>query len=114
MNEISLDQLSASRLGELVGTGFDVTGAADSVIELQLTAVEVASPAGAGGTECFSITFDGPAAPPLAQRTYRFTHAQLGWFDLFIVPVGAAQGRRQYEAVFNRSAAPDPARRHLT
>jgi hypothetical protein len=40
----------------------------------------------------FTLTADGPP-----QGTYRFSHAALSSFNLFVVPVG--QGRRTYEAV---------------
>lgn len=57
-------------------------------------------------SEGFSLLFNGPANPPLAQRMYGFAHERLGSFDLFIVPVSAAGELRQYEAVFNRRPVP--------
>ena len=48
----------------------------------------------------FSLLFRGPRTPVLPQRIYSLAHAQLGTFDLFLVPIGPdAQGMR-YEAVF--------------
>jgi hypothetical protein len=55
-----------------------------------------------GQGERFAITFQGPHDRPLPQGTYQLEHDQIGSFPLFIVPVGAASGGIQYEAVFNR------------
>ena len=48
----------------------------------------------------FSLLFLGPSELGLSQGTYRLEHAQLGIFDLFIVPVGVQGDQMQYEAVF--------------
>jgi hypothetical protein len=53
-------------------------------------------------SESFSIIFLGPPDRMLSQGTYRFEHAHIGSFPLFVVPIGTANGRIQYEAVFNR------------
>jgi len=113
MNEVPLDQLSAGRFAEYVRTKFQVLAESGSAVSLELAAVAASGPAGQGNRtsasrtfESFSLLFDGPADPPLGQRTYRFTHERLGSFDLFIVPVSATSGSRQYEAVFNRRLVP--------
>ena len=106
MNEISLEELSADRLAELVGTAFSVTVPGAAPVGLELTTVtppRVLEVRGPGSRhESFSLLFDGPPDRPLAQRTYPFEHERLGRFDLFIVPVGNERGRMQYQAVFNR------------
>lgn len=52
----------------------------------------------------FSLLFRGDATQPLDQNTYRFEHARLGRFEMFIVPVGRpGETHCYYEAVFNRS-----------
>jgi hypothetical protein len=53
-------------------------------------------------SDSFSIIFHGPPDRMLSQGTYHFEHAHIGSFPLFIVPIGSANGRIQYEAVFNR------------
>lgn len=59
-----------------------------------------------GLVEQFSLRFLGLAAQALPQDTYQFEHPRLGRFELFIVPVGLAQGRYcRYEAAFNRLRA---------
>ena len=52
-----------------------------------------------GGRHPFSLTFRGPAESPLPQATYGLEHADLGAFDLFIVPIGRDDGGMIYEAV---------------
>lgn len=49
----------------------------------------------------FSLTFLGPRGPQyLVQHIYRLEHEQLGALELFLVPLGPAEGRMQYEAIF--------------
>ena len=52
--------------------------------------------------EAFSITFRGPAAFVLEQRIRQLEHAQMGAFDIFLVPVARDGAGVYYEAVFNR------------
>ena len=113
MNEVPPDQLSAGRFAELVRSKFEVAVEPGLVVGLELAAVTTSGPGdqnsvspGSAMFEGFSLLFDGPAHRPLGQRTYRFTHERIGSFDLFIVPVGANRGARQYEAVFNRRHSP--------
>jgi hypothetical protein len=51
--------------------------------------------------ESFSIFFNGPPNPLLAQQTYSVEHARMGTFDLFIVPIARQPDGYHYEAVFN-------------
>lgn len=48
----------------------------------------------------FSIVFRDPAGVVLPQRTYRLEHAELGTFDLFMVPIAKTPDGVRYEAVF--------------
>ena len=56
-------------------------------------------------SECFRLLFSGSVEESLQQGTYQFDHAALGAFPLFIVPGNPADGKRRYEAVFNRLAS---------
>lgn len=49
----------------------------------------------------FSLVFEGPAQPLLAQATYGMTHPSLGALDIFLVPVARSPAGIRYEAVFN-------------
>lgn len=58
-----------------------------------------------GNEEIFSLMFLGDPARQLEQNTYSFEHDKLGQFEMFIVPVGRADGSScYYEAVFNLKA----------
>lgn len=64
--------------------------------------VELPSAPDAQRTRPFSLTFLGPAGQHFPQGTYRLHHVGLGELDVFLVPLGPlADGRHQYEAVFN-------------
>jgi hypothetical protein len=106
MNEVPLEQLSAERFAELVGTEFSVDSPGGQKVPLVLRTVTQPRSSGASEPtsryESFSLFFDGPSERPLAQQTYSFEHGQLGQFSLFIVPIGNQGGCLQYEVVFNR------------
>ena len=70
---------------------------------LRLTAVVAGGrQPGAPRVEPFTLTFSGPPAPILQQRTYGLVHDALGSLDIFLVPIGYdASGSVRYEAVFN-------------
>lgn len=110
MDEIRLDQLGAEQFAGLVGTKFEVAIQPNVVVTLELNNVSTPAVNDQRTYERFSLLFNGPIEQPLEQRTYRFEHERLGSFDLFIVPVGAENGARQYEAVFNRRILPHAAR----
>jgi hypothetical protein len=70
-------------------------------VELEL--IEATSASGAEGATRvpFSLLFLGRSQPPLAERTYALEHAQLGSFELFIVPIAQDADGVRYEAIFN-------------
>jgi hypothetical protein len=49
----------------------------------------------------FSLTFLAPGPEHLEQQIFALEHAELGQFDLFLVPLGPHDGRMRYEAVIN-------------
>ena len=95
LEDFTLETFSG-RLGETfrVGEGADAFD-----LELVEAIAGIARPH-AGGRVPFSLVFHGPLEPVLPQRIYPFEHAELGTFDLFIVPLGPDDGHMQYEAVF--------------
>ena len=48
----------------------------------------------------FRLTLRGPRAPVLPQRMYRLTHAAIGSFEPFVVPVGTDGEGMRYEVTF--------------
>jgi hypothetical protein len=47
----------------------------------------------------FSLVFHAPADRSIGQQICRVSEPSLGEFDLFLVPLGPAEGAMQYEAV---------------
>jgi uncharacterized protein DUF6916 len=90
-----LDTLSATIFSPRLYEPFTLS---DGSARLDLELVEVTE-LGATTPERrtpFSIVFRGPDRPTLPQRIYRLEHAELGAFELFLVPIGPGE----YEAVF--------------
>jgi hypothetical protein len=56
------------------------------------------------GGECFSLTFRAGERETVSQGAYKFSHAALGRFSLFVVPGKADDGSTTYEAVINHLA----------
>jgi hypothetical protein len=80
---------------------------ANSETSLELVLIEAtdlsprAGPAAAASRRApFSLVFRGPPTPILSQRIYRLEHAEIGRFDLFLVPIGPDERGMRYEAVF--------------
>lgn len=48
----------------------------------------------------FSVVFRGPGNVFLSQRTYRMEHAEVGAFEIFLVPIGPDSEGHRYEAIF--------------
>lgn len=78
-----------AQLAAHVGETFTLAG-----IPVTLT---TATPNGGGG----SLVFAGPVDQPLEQATYEIAHPELADDVLFVVPVGATETGRTYEAIFN-------------
>ncbi len=109
-----LEPLTAADFRDIKGSRFrleslefevaDVTEAA--VTETAVTEA-AASPSATFRTP-FSVLFHGPIEPVLRQGIYRLEHDQFGAIDLFLVPIGPAEGSgpgdrptaMRYEAVF--------------
>ncbi len=84
-----------------LNTSFAVN-AADGA-SARLVMAEVAERPITKNVEQFSLIFHAPAATTLPQGIHGFHHPALGDLDLFIVPIGAPNGRRTvYQACFSR------------
>jgi len=89
---------------ENLNTNFSLQLDATQTVDLQL--IEVREGRSSPRQEQFALLFQGPLATPFWQRTWFMRHAQLGEFELFLVPVGSDQDGLYYEAVFNRLLPP--------
>ena len=63
---------------------------------------------GPNSVHSFSVIFEASRGVPIPQGTYRFEHAELGPFPLFVVPIGVHGDRVRYEAVFTGPPPPAP------
>ena len=54
--------------------------------------------------ESFSLIFAGAGAKAFDDGTFTVSHATMGAFRLFLVPVGQARETQRYQAVVNRRA----------
>jgi hypothetical protein len=80
-----------------VGEAFTATPSlGGEPIELTLSRC-VDSPYARPDHPAFSLFFNAPEPPPQPQQVFAVRHAELGEFDLFLVPVGP----QEYEAVVN-------------
>ena len=105
LQEISRADFSAqARKAFLVRDGQKVLGALTLTEVRELaTQLLVKGKALDSGNEKFSLLFSGSYRRPLSQDTYTFEQAQLGRFEMFIVPVGRKdESQLYYEATFNR------------
>jgi hypothetical protein len=73
-------------------------------VELRLTDVNTISSelANAQQKVSYSLLFEGPQSPFLAQGLYQLDNQSLGSMEIFLVPIGQkSSGAYCYQAVFN-------------
>lgn len=98
-----LEDFSLATFAGHIGDEFQLEMTGAEAVSLSLTRAQpLGSETGnhAGGRAPFSLEFSGPATPILPQATYHFGHATIGEFEMFIVPLGPADGGMRYEAIF--------------
>lgn len=93
LNEMTADDFSA-----LSDRTFAVTSAEP---ELSIELIEVKK-LGAGERVggAFSLLWQGPKEPYLAQQTFQVSHPEIGEHAIFLVPVAEKTIGFQYEAIF--------------
>jgi hypothetical protein len=99
-NEAAADLASvgAADFRGAMNTGFRLSHAAGDV-ELRLVDV-VEGRAGHRAAGAFSLLFVGAPGPCLPQAIYPLANERLGRLELFLVPIGPAEGGNGYQAVF--------------
>jgi hypothetical protein len=95
-----LENLNFKSFSEHLNTKFRVYAGDDNTVELEL--VEAKDLGSNSRQERFTLLFRGPHNVALEQRIYKMEHDKIGSLDLFIVPVGAVEAGKEYEAIFNR------------
>ena len=99
------DSLTHEAFARNLKTKFQVQLEADQSVELGL--IEVSELKLFPRQEEFSILFLGPNEFFLGQGTRLMEHAEMGQFDLFLVPIRQDDQGYYYEAVFNRILQPE-------
>ena len=96
-----LDKLRSVDFVPLLHQMFRVQLNGTAPLDLELISVtELGAPYGAGRRAPYSLIFLGPvSADYLRQDIYHLENGKMEAIDLFIVPLGPAQGRMQYEAI---------------
>jgi len=93
-------QLTEASFNENLNTKFSIT-LDEQVVELELVEIKPYRKESDSSMERFSIYFEGPAQPQLAQQTYQMDHELMGRVEIFIVPIAGDEKVVRYEAVFN-------------
>jgi hypothetical protein len=94
-------ELVTSTFEPHVGSRFRATPTHDGEpVELTLSSVDE-SPHARPDHPAFSLLFHAPGTDHLRQQTFVLEHAELGGFELFLVPLGPDGDRMRYEAVVN-------------
>jgi hypothetical protein len=96
------DPLELARMRDASGSSFAFFTDAGEHVDLTLHDVHVR--AAPPGYEQYAAYFHGPASQALSQGTYTVTHATLGTFPLFVVPVARNGDAMHYEACVIRRA----------
>lgn len=96
------DPLHLAQFEPHVGSTFTV---ADGALDLILTEAVAVPWRALGGPPParapFSLVFQGPRSPRLAQGLHTLSHPDLGAHLLFLVPIAADATTTSYEAAFN-------------
>jgi len=95
--------LTEKEFSKHVNTMFRVELDGENSVDLELTEVKgyLSKQHEQTGMERFSIFFQGPSEPLLAQKLYVFQHAGMGSFEMFLVPISKNDRGFSYESVFN-------------
>jgi hypothetical protein len=95
--------LTETEFSNHVNTKFRVVLEGEKSVDLELTEVKgyMSKHNEQTGMERFSIYFQGPAEPHLPQKLYSFQHAEMGSFEMFLVPIAKNDAGFRYESVFN-------------
>ncbi|MGE5233693.1 MAG: DUF6916 family protein [Acidobacteriota bacterium] len=96
-----LDKLTGADFAPLAGSSFRVESAGVEGIDLVLGEVGPAGEGLPGARQPFSLVFAGPLQPVLRQAIHVLVHPALGRLEIFLVPIGPADGRMRYQAIFS-------------
>ena len=96
-----LETFAIDTFAGLLGDPFHLRLGPEETLELSLAeAAQTGEAPNPGGRAPFALAFRGPPTPILPQRIYALEHADLGAFELFLVPLEPDAAGTRYEAVF--------------
>lgn len=100
--------LTENEFSKHVNTKFGIALDDGNGVDLELYEVKgyVSKHQEQSGMERFSLYFQGPAEPYLPQKVYPFEHAEMGSFEMFLVPIAKNDEGFRYESVFNYFKSP--------
>ena len=95
--------LTLASFAPLLGAAFVLHVDAGAPLPVHLVEAGALGCSGDAVRTPFSLLFEGPAQPLLAQATYALAHPALGPepMPVFLVPVARSAAGVRYEAVFN-------------
>ena len=93
-----LEDFTVGTFSGHLGDSFRVHPEDSSTLDLELVS---STGLNEGSERPFSIVFRGPGDALLPQRIYRMEHAEIGAFEIFLVPIGPDEEGLRYEAIFN-------------
>lgn len=95
-----LENFTVGTFSGRIGETFRIRSGASRALDLSLVSATALGESSERGRP-FSILFRGPEDYVLPQGIYRLEHAQIGAFEIFLVPIGPDEAGMRYEAVFN-------------
>lgn len=95
-----LETLTIDDFKDRVGETFTAGAGEGRVLTLTLTSVDELEPGPDAERKPFSLEFKDEAHDHVPQQTVAIEHAQIGKFDLFVVPLGPEADGMRYEAIF--------------
>ncbi len=95
-----LEKLTREDFARLAGENFEIDFGDAGKVAGKLADVK-ATKGASKNREPFSIDFHCPHPAPPQQGLYKVSHAELGVFDLFLVPIHGDEEGVIFEAVFN-------------
>ena len=95
-----LDKLVIDDFKDRLGEEFAATAAEGRTLALTLTSVDALPAPPDGRRTPFSLEFVDAARDHVPQQTVAIVHAEIGAFELFVVPLGPEQRGMRYQAIF--------------
>jgi hypothetical protein len=95
-----LETLTIDDFKDRVGETFTASAADGRALALTLTSVDELQGRPDAERAPFSLTLRDAAQEHVPQQTVAMEHAEMGRFDLFVVPLGPVPDGMLYEAIF--------------